>query len=111
MKILIAEDDYYLQDIYSTKFGIKGYQVEQAHTGREAIDALKRDDFDYVLLDLMMPVMSGEEVLAWMHNFKQVPTVIVTNKNYDKNLKGYPFVKEIIEKMLRPSEIERIVHE
>lgn len=63
MKILLVDDDAFLRDMYATKFGEDGHQVDVAKTGEEAIEKLRATTFDVVLLDMVMPGITGGELL------------------------------------------------
>lgn len=70
-KILIIEDDIAIQKMYTVKFRKEGFSVLGAVTGNEALDILKKNTPDIILLDIMLQDMSGLEVLE---NVKQSPT-------------------------------------
>ncbi len=63
MKILLIDDDVFLRDMYATKFGELGHEVKAVETGGEAFSLLQSDTFDVVLLDMIMPGMSGIDLL------------------------------------------------
>lgn len=62
-KILLVEDDPMLQDIYLTKFKEKGFDVSLASDGEKVIPQLKRSMPDLMLLDIVLPLKDGWEVL------------------------------------------------
>lgn len=64
MKILLAEDDLFFQNFYSKKLTEKGFQVEIASDGNEALQKMAANRPDVMLLDLIMPNRDGFEVLA-----------------------------------------------
>ncbi len=66
MKILYAEDERQLSVAVTEILKMEGFTVTPVYDGREAMDALNNDYFDAVVLDIMMPVMSGIEVLREM---------------------------------------------
>ncbi len=82
-KILIAEDDFFIRDIYSKVFSLSGYEVAVAVDGVEALDKIKAEDYDMILLDIMMPRMTGIDVLKNVRSLeepkKSVPIFIITN--------------------------------
>ena len=63
MKILLLDDDSFLRDMYATKFAEFGHTVGAAANGDEALRQLNDEDFDVVLLDMLMPGMSGLDFL------------------------------------------------
>lgn len=62
-QILLVEDDPFLVDIYSKKLQQAGFNVVNVNNGEQALKVLKRDVFDLVLLDIVMPNIDGWEVL------------------------------------------------
>jgi CheY-like chemotaxis protein len=63
-RVLIVEDDPDMQDVGSQVLGYAGYDVVQARNGLEALATLREQEFNVILLDLMMPVMDGLTFLA-----------------------------------------------
>lgn len=62
-RLLIAEDDLSLVDIYKMRFQAEGFEVLDAGDGERALGIIKQHKPDLVLLDLMMPIMSGMKML------------------------------------------------
>lgn len=60
-KILIVEDDIDFQDIYSLYLQGESFQVLKAFDGNEALACLEKEKPDLIILDLIMPIMDGEE--------------------------------------------------
>jgi DNA-binding response OmpR family regulator len=81
-KILIVEDDNSLRTLYELKFELSDYIVRTAINGREGLEAAQEFMPDLILLDLRMPVMSGDEMLArlreteWGANMR---VIVLTN--------------------------------
>ena len=61
--ILVVDDNEMNRDLLSRRLGRKGHAVEVAEDGPAALELIARDDFDLVLLDIMMPGMEGYEGL------------------------------------------------
>jgi two-component system chemotaxis sensor kinase CheA len=82
-KILIAEDDFFIRDIYSKVFSLSGYDVQVAVDGIDALDKIKAQQYDMILLDIMMPRMTGIDVLRNVRALntpsKSAPIFIITN--------------------------------
>jgi two-component system phosphate regulon response regulator PhoB len=62
-KILLVEDDVNLREIYSARFAAEAYQVITASDGEEALATAVREKPDLIVLDVMMPKISGFDVL------------------------------------------------
>ena len=82
-KLLIAEDDFFIRDIYSKVFSLSGYDVQVAVDGIDALDKIKAQQYDMILLDIMMPRMTGIDVLRNVRGLstasKDTPIFIITN--------------------------------
>ncbi len=82
IKILLAEDDLQLVDMYSRKFELEGFDVRVAEDGQKAINTLKDFTPDVAILDIMMPNVDGLEVLKYIKKtpgFENVITIMLTN--------------------------------
>ena len=79
---LVADDEPHIGRIIKMKLEQGPFRVTLAYDGREALDVLRRDDdIALVLLDLMMPYLSGLDVLAEMkrdERLKLIPTIVLT---------------------------------
>lgn len=81
-KILLVEDDPMLQDIYLTKFKEKGFEVALAEDGEKVIPALQRAKPDFMLLDIVLPLKDGWEVLSEVRKdpkWDSVKIVVLSN--------------------------------
>lgn len=81
-KIVIAEDDKYISIAYKDGLGRAGFEVITALDGQSAIDQIKSQAPDLVLLDLIMPVKNGFEVLTEISAdkiLKKIPVIILSN--------------------------------
>ncbi len=83
--VLVADDDEAIRDVIAEVLRDEGYRVVCAENGQRALDALRKDVRpDLLLLDLMMPVMSGWEVLEHLKELREgdslskVPIVIIS---------------------------------
>lgn len=81
-KIAIVEDDAAISQMYRVKFESEGYTVQVANGGKLGIEMVKAFKPDVLLLDLMMPDMNGDEVLAYIRSTdwgKDLKVIILTN--------------------------------
>ena|SRR5688500_1765999 len=82
--ILIVEDNPRMQETLSTVLRLKGFHTLTAYNGLEALDVLRLRTPDLVLLDLMMPVMSGLELLKVLREspqWKDLPVVVLSARD------------------------------
>lgn len=63
MKILLVDDDAFLRDMYATKFTELKFDIDVAETAENALAKLREKKYDAVLLDMIMPGMSGVDLL------------------------------------------------
>lgn len=76
-RIFIVDDDVYIGDMLEEILTKEGYSVSRAYSGTEAVLLLSGNKPDLVLLDLMLPGLSGEKV---MEKIKEVPVIVVSAK-------------------------------
>ena len=86
-RILIVEDEQHQRELYSMELQEEGYQVEQASNGKEAVEMVKANKYDLVVLDIRMPEMDGIEALGKiLSRDKKIPIIIYTAySNYKSN--------------------------
>ena len=77
-KILIVDDDAQIRKLVRVNLEGRGYIVEEAVDGEDAIAHLKATTFDLLILDLVMPGMSGIEVCAWVRERSDVPVIVLS---------------------------------
>lgn len=90
-KILIVEDDQFIRDLYEFAFSQSNYTVDTAVDGEIAIQKLTTSSYDVVLLDIMLPKLSGMDVLKKIKSSenpsKNTPIVLSTNLSEEKIIK------------------------
>lgn len=82
-KIAIVEDDEAISQMYRIKFEAEGYTVETAANGKLGLALAEEMRPDIILCDLMMPIMTGEEMLTKMRSTswgKNIKVIILTNR-------------------------------
>lgn len=85
--ILIVEDDPVLQKMYTEKFNFEGFNVLNARDGIEALNMATKNDLDIILLDIMLPRMSGTDFLERYRQSpkgKDTPVLVLTNLAEDE---------------------------
>ena len=80
-KVLVVEDDNNLREIYETSLKAEGYDTSSAADGMEALEVAARDKPDLIISDVMMPRLSGFEMLEKMRQdeaLKSIPVIMMT---------------------------------
>ncbi|WP_312045347.1 response regulator, partial [Anaerotignum sp.] len=82
MRILLAEDEKELSDALVTILQRNGFSVDAVYNGQEALDYLEADNYDGVVLDIMMPKVDGLTVLKKLREKKNIiPVLMLTAKS------------------------------
>lgn len=110
-KVLLIEDDTFLSGLYATKFSMEGFEVFSSTDGEAGLKLAKEKAPDVILLDIILPVKDGFEVLAELKNdptTKTVPVILLTNlsqkEDAEKGLKQGA-VDYLIKAHFMPSEV------
>lgn len=80
INILVVEDDADINGLIHRILIKEGYNVRQAFSGTEAKMCLEIQDFQLILLDLMLPGMTGEEIIAEIRKKKEMPIIVISAK-------------------------------
>ena len=109
-KIVLAEDEPQIARLIEFKLNKEGYSVIWKENGEEALKAIKEHKPDLILLDIMMPVMGGYEVLRRLkedENLKSVPVIMLTARAQEKDVvKGIDMgAEDYITKPFHPAEL------
>ncbi|MBQ6700672.1 MAG: response regulator, partial [Oscillospiraceae bacterium] len=81
-KILIAEDDKELCQLFQHVLTKNGYSVKGVANGKEALDAIDSDYYDIIISDIMMPVMDGYELVSSLREAgSTIPVMMITAKD------------------------------
>jgi len=80
-RIMIVEDDREIGGLLSRILRANGYQTDYADNGADAIRKLREIPYDLLILDLMLPVKSGDRVLRELRTFSNLPVIIVSAKD------------------------------
>ena len=76
-KILIVEDDYSIHDILKEILKMNGYITYDAYNGSDALNIIRKEDINLILLDLMLPDINGEDLIKQV---KDIPIIIISAK-------------------------------
>jgi two-component system, sensor histidine kinase len=113
-KILIVEDNIVNQELVKENFEKIGFQVVLANNGAEAVDEFDKDEFDVILMDLMMPVMDGVEATKQIRakeegKDKKVPIIALTANNVFENVKQICYKVGMDRYATKPMDMNEII--
>lgn len=83
MKILVCDDDREIVDAIEIYLEQEGFEVEKAYDGEEAIEALKKEDIDLLIIDVMMPKLDGIRATLQIRKESSIPIIILSAKTED----------------------------
>lgn len=115
IKVAIIEDDEAISQMYRIKFEAEGYEVETAENGKLGLELCNAMRPDIVLLDLMMPIMTGEEMLARLRHTtwgKKIKVIILTNRGEQEipsEVKGLGVDAIILKAAMTPRQVAQLV--
>jgi DNA-binding response OmpR family regulator len=116
-KVAVVEDDHDLQYLYQLKLEREGFEVATASNGQEGLELIQKFQPHIVLLDLMMPIMSGTEMLAEMRSQpwgSEARVIILTNISRDEAPQALRFLhvdRYIVKAHHTPAQVIGVVRE
>lgn len=84
-RILIVEDDVNILDIVAFNLEAAGYQTIKCERGDEGLKLLKEQEFDLAILDIMLPAVSGLEILAQIRKISDIPIILMSAKTSEED--------------------------
>lgn len=109
LKILIAEDDRELLQLFSHVLTKNGYDVTGVSNGKEALNAINCDYYDLIISDIMMPIIDGYELVRMLRqDGNNTPVMMITAKDaFDDMQKGFTFGTD--DYMIKPINVNEMV--
>ena len=80
-KILVIEDNKDVNAMLSEILAEEGFEVFSAYTGTDGLKEIKKNQYDLILLDIMLPFKSGDEILKEVREFSDVPVIVISAKD------------------------------
>ena len=114
-KIAIIEDDLAISQMYRIKFEAEGFEVETAENGKLGLELAESMKPDIILLDLMMPEMTGDQMLAKLRETewgKDIKVIILTNmgeQEVPENVKAHGVTAFILKADMTPRQVADLV--
>lgn len=82
-RVLIIDDDRELCSLLQDFLGLEGFRADAIHDGAEAVEALKGNEYDAIVLDVMLPRIQGFDVLRKLREFSATPVIMLTARGED----------------------------
>jgi two-component system KDP operon response regulator KdpE len=83
--LLVVDDEPHILKVLSTGLSMRGFQVRTALSGEEALKEIRRESPDAIILDLMLPGMSGLEVCRRLREFSTVPIIVLSARGAERD--------------------------
>ncbi|MGM0125242.1 two-component system, OmpR family, response regulator VanR [Enterococcus sp. AZ194] len=100
-RLLLVEDDLSIQKVMLTFLQKEGYRVTAVSDGQSAIDLFQQESFELIILDMMLPKKSGEEVLREIRQSSQQPIMIISALNDEMTQIG-AYTNQIEDYVVKP---------
>lgn len=106
-KILVVDDEPNIRNVVREYAEFEGYEVAEAGDGMEAVDKVKKEDFDVIIMDIMMPKLDGFSTCKEIRKYKKIPVIMLSarGEEYDK-LFGFELgIDDYVVKPFSPKEL------
>lgn len=113
-KILIVDDEEILRMLITDTLEFEGYEIDEAGDGQEGYDKIVKESYDLVILDYMMPLMTGMEVLEKIQPHKlNVPIIMLTAKaqQEDREMAQNLGANYYMSKPFSPADLVKLVNQ
>ena len=107
MHILIVDDEIYIRELIAKYAKHEQYETTLASNGKEALELVKENQYDVVIMDIMMPVLDGFSAVKEIRKFSSVPVIMLSarSEEYDK-LYGFDLgIDDYVTKPFSPKEL------
>lgn len=106
-KLLIVDDEAKIREVIKEYAEFSGYEAEEAADGMSAIGMVKLNDYDLIIMDIMMPKLDGYSAVKEIHKIKRIPVIMLSarSEEYDK-LFGFELgIDDYVVKPFSPKEL------
>ncbi|WP_053361011.1 response regulator transcription factor [Bacillus sp. FJAT-27251] len=108
MKILVVDDDLYIQQLVSIHLSREGYQVQRCGSAEEALSYLEEHSTDLAIVDVMMPGMNGFQLTKLLSEDLQIPVILLTAKGQLED-KERGFLSGSEDYIVKPFEVKELL--
>ena len=88
MRILIVDDEIKIREVVSEYAKANDYECDQANNGKDAIEMVRNNDYDCVILDIMMPQLDGFSACKNIKKVKDVPVIMLSARQEEEEGRG-----------------------
>lgn len=107
MRILVVDDEEKIRNVIREYAEFEGYEIKEANDGMEAVNICKNEDFDIIIMDIMMPRLDGFSAIKEIKKIKNIPVLMLSarGEEYDK-LFGFEIgIDDYVVKPFSPKEL------
>lgn len=107
MKLLIVDDEELIRNVIKEYAVLEGFEISEAENGLEAIEACKQDDYDLIIMDIMMPKLDGYQSVKEILKIKSIPVLMLSarGEEYDKLIGFELGIDDYMQKPFSPKEL------
>lgn len=107
MKILICDDEKLIRDVIKEYLQLEGYNTIEAENGIVALELIKKEDFDLIIMDIMMPKLDGYQAIKEIKKIKDIPCLMLSARaeEFDKLLGFELGIDDYVTKPFSPKEL------
>ena len=107
MKILVVDDETLIREVIKEYASLENYLVKEASNGYEAIEMVKKEDFDLIIMDIMMPKLDGYSASREIKKIKDIPIIMLSARGEELDkLTGFDLgIDDYITKPFSPKEL------
>ncbi|MEG1506127.1 MAG: response regulator transcription factor [Bacilli bacterium] len=107
MKVLVVDDEKLIRDVIKEYLKLENFDTFEAENGLEAIELVKNEDFDIIIMDIMMPKMDGYTACKEIKAIKNIPFIMLSarGEEYDKLIGFELGIDDYVTKPFSPKEL------
>ena len=107
MRLLVCDDEILIRELINDYCVNEGYECDLAEDGLEAVELCKKNDYDLIIMDIMMPTMDGFTAINKIKEYKDIPTIMLSaRKEEEDKLQGFDAgIEDYVTKPFSPKEL------
>lgn len=107
MKILVVDDEVLIRNVIREYSSLEGYIIDEAQNGEEAVEKVYDNDYDVIIMDIMMPILDGVKASREIKKIKNIPIIMLSARSSEEDkLLGFDIgIDDYITKPFSPKEL------